>query len=564
MNKDILVNYLSEYLNLKEAEKDFAFRLLIKKVSERLNFNDALRIDNIGVFQLKKEPLPRQERAGLLATAAKERRTLIYSPPFENLKEDFNSVFLTLDLDELNISSSEDLDKVFSISVNQPLIPLFESNADIEKIHVTSDSSTGNELEVKISQLVYEGTILKNYDVWDEYLNRDKDKIPGTDAIDDAEDIAAGTSFTIDFSSKLAERVEPEPEVEEPETEIYIEDKPKTKLDDELRAFEEMAQLEGKYSTSSLESFFDDDSDSTQNADNIEDIIDETKSGEFGVINQGIIKDGISDNEPFGSVDLNDNELPGIDAPGYSSLEKLDDLLDMNEVELEEKEDDIDKSMFDELEEYLKEEDDEDDDNLKEEAGILKAEDEMSNDSEEREKNEIVEDISDSTEPFYTRSWFIISSIVIVLAVISMFVFIPQNDDLPLHETVQDSLRNSEQPLTSPGEDMPVITETSVKTEPEISKPASAEQTGLYRKIPNDIQAANQVYFDGKVYTVQVSSWRNSAIAEREVEKLRKREFDAFIYQIYLESKSSTWNRVRIGYFNSVTEAENFLAKNKF
>ncbi len=73
----------------------------------------------------------------------------------------------------------------------------------------------------------------------------------------------------------------------------------------------------------------------------------------------------------------------------------------------------------------------------------------------------------------------------------------------------------------------------------------------------------NRIYFDGERYMVQSSSWKSKTIAEREVSKLRKRGFDAFIYKVYIPAKGSTWNRVRIGYFNSRNEAEEFLKKNK-
>jgi len=86
---------------------------------------------------------------------------------------------------------------------------------------------------------------------------------------------------------------------------------------------------------------------------------------------------------------------------------------------------------------------------------------------------------------------------------------------------------------------------------------------GLYREIPNDKSVTDRIYFNDGKYTVQASSWKSASIAEREVQKLKKRGFDAFIVKVFLKSKGSTWNRVRIGYFNSKLEAEEFLRKNK-
>lgn len=87
--------------------------------------------------------------------------------------------------------------------------------------------------------------------------------------------------------------------------------------------------------------------------------------------------------------------------------------------------------------------------------------------------------------------------------------------------------------------------------------------TGLYRKIIKDDNITDRVYYDGQKYTVQISSWRSKTIAEHEVQKLKKLGFDAFIYRVYIKSKDGTWNRVRIGYFDSKNKALDFLKINK-
>ncbi|MCK5457605.1 MAG: SPOR domain-containing protein, partial [Melioribacteraceae bacterium] len=87
--------------------------------------------------------------------------------------------------------------------------------------------------------------------------------------------------------------------------------------------------------------------------------------------------------------------------------------------------------------------------------------------------------------------------------------------------------------------------------------------SGLYREIANDVSITNRIYFDSKKYTVQISSWKSKTIAEHEVKKLKKLGFDAFIYKVYIKSKDATYNRVRIGYFDSKNEAAQFLKRNK-
>jgi cell division protein FtsN len=104
-----------------------------------------------------------------------------------------------------------------------------------------------------------------------------------------------------------------------------------------------------------------------------------------------------------------------------------------------------------------------------------------------------------------------------------------------------------------------------VKEEVKHIKKGSSKSSaaGLYRDIPNDQNVTQRIYTDGVQFTVQSSSWKSTSIAEREVNKLKKRGFDSFIFKVFIKSKNSTWNRVRIGYFNSRKEAEEFLQKNK-
>ena len=119
-------------------------------------------------------------------------------------------------------------------------------------------------------------------------------------------------------------------------------------------------------------------------------------------------------------------------------------------------------------------------------------------------------------------------------------------------------IQTSEIPAKTEGVDDQAQQEDKPAVQENTSQP---QHTGMYRDITNDSQVANQIFYDGNEYTVQLSSWRTAAVAEGEVNRLRESGYDAFIYQLYLKSKNSTWNRVRIGYFKSVEEASQFYSK---
>jgi len=99
-----------------------------------------------------------------------------------------------------------------------------------------------------------------------------------------------------------------------------------------------------------------------------------------------------------------------------------------------------------------------------------------------------------------------------------------------------------------------------------IAKPESNLKTenNIYQNVPNDTRVSGSIYFDGKNYSYQTSSWRNKQKAEDEVKRLRALGFSTFIMEAYLPQKGGTWYRVRIGGFNSVKDVQDFVTKNNF
>lgn len=83
-------------------------------------------------------------------------------------------------------------------------------------------------------------------------------------------------------------------------------------------------------------------------------------------------------------------------------------------------------------------------------------------------------------------------------------------------------------------------------------------------KTQNEVRLSNLIFFDGKNYSFQTSSWKNKALAETEMSRLRSLGFNAFISEAYLPQKGGTWYRVRIGYFSTEQEAFEFKKKNNF
>lgn len=102
-----------------------------------------------------------------------------------------------------------------------------------------------------------------------------------------------------------------------------------------------------------------------------------------------------------------------------------------------------------------------------------------------------------------------------------------------------------------------------IKSSPAEQKPLVTNKNNKNNSA-SEIRLSNMIFFDGKSYSFQTSSWKNKALAEAEVNRLRSIGFNAFLVQAYLPQKGGTWYRVRIGSFGSEQEALEFMKKNNF
>jgi|GEM_PF-2691401 len=76
-------------------------------------------------------------------------------------------------------------------------------------------------------------------------------------------------------------------------------------------------------------------------------------------------------------------------------------------------------------------------------------------------------------------------------------------------------------------------------------------------------KVSDQIFIDGGQYIVQTSSWRSKPKAEEEIKKYNRRGLKSFIEEAHLPEKGGSWYRVKVGYFKTLSEAENFLQGTK-
>ena len=64
------------------------------------------------------------------------------------------------------------------------------------------------------------------------------------------------------------------------------------------------------------------------------------------------------------------------------------------------------------------------------------------------------------------------------------------------------------------------------------------------------------IFTDGQLFCFQVSSFRYRSEAEKHAQRLRESGEDAFVVEANLPELDGIWYRVRVGYFNSLSEAK--------
>ena len=129
MSRELLLSRVGDHLNIIGQDRELAASTLLKWIVARLKFDQSIRINGIGVFQLKKEPLPRVDRRAVVDDEPVNKRTLIYAPVYDEMSKKIEAAFVSFDLDELKIDSSDYLDKVFSLNIDKPLIPIQDSSS---------------------------------------------------------------------------------------------------------------------------------------------------------------------------------------------------------------------------------------------------------------------------------------------------------------------------------------------------------------------------------------------------------------------------------------------------
>jgi cell division septation protein DedD/nucleoid DNA-binding protein len=567
MNKEILEDKIAKLLKVSDQEKNLAFKIFKEKLSENLKVGEALRVKDLGVFQLK-EQLDHQS-VGKSGEKPKNL-TLVFSPQSDDSLT--NSLFVNLEIDKSKNDDTEFNENLFQLGIGKPLV--IDSNQELETgENILSDT---DRIENEVSILFEKSEKLKDFDLWEDYLERKET----TNILQDSDE----DDLSID--SILDENVMDIPEVDlnqldnefisETEDENFNDMEEKNTLEDSDE-LEDLAVADGV----DLEEI--DISDNIE--ESLENVVQENEvEGKLNEIDLEHIGDEETNTKSI--IEQIDEELAANEIPDKPIIEKQVYEDEINSISEEDKlsipEDVVYEEMNEGLDENIEKEiDGQIDEEMAElnEKGDIEgveniAEEEISDDV--LQIDEVVEvERQPAGKKNKTLLWLLILAFIVIGAIGIYYLFF-NTTPTTNNEIQTEILSGEENPIEVIDDDAnemlnnekdEIEAENVEVIEPPISEENEINSNESKPEIDNTISAdseneiAKNIYFDGFVYNVQISSWKQEKIAQNEVNKLVKSGYPAYKVKVYIPKFDGYWHRVRIGPFTSMQEAEETLKK---
>ncbi len=112
------------------------------------------------------------------------------------------------------------------------------------------------------------------------------------------------------------------------------------------------------------------------------------------------------------------------------------------------------------------------------------------------------------------------------------------------------------------------VKQTSVNNSKTESDKNNMEDSGgndkpsVFKKSGSGIKVYDNIYKNGNIFIVQVSSWKTESIAVNQAEKFKKKGFVPYVEKTLIPGRGE-WFRVRIGNFKSLSAAKKFTERYK-
>jgi len=536
MKKEVLESKIAELLDIEDSDKSIVFSLFKDKIAKHLNIGEAIKINGLGIFQLKEQVSGLGKDKSI--DSNKNISTLVFSP--ESKQSEDESLFINFEIDGTVKDEAEFDPNVFQLGIGKTLATSVQMD---DKGVEENEKSTVEIYEEKISKFIDESEKLKNFDLWEDYLKAKET----TNMLEEEPEIenTSLTEETTETSNVKEETLLEKDFVELDEDEVFddlIEDNEFIQ-DDSLETFNEEIEIDNNL----IDEIVEDDSEKVVNElinddneliDSEESVSEEVSEEIDEVYQENTDPDGpeLEIDEP---VDLE------IDIPEVDNIEEIqeDDLLEKTEVL------------------------------PKEESEPITEENEELEESTNVESEPVISKQKKSRLPFY----FLISAFIIVGAIGIYYLFFQKpaakyeeqstseiQTELTPSKDITDELPNKNTEDVTLEDNKIVDDFENIKTSDAKVNPAEIKTNESETKKENvdeETEVAKNIYYDGFVYSVQVSSWKQRSVAQREMNKLNSKGLPAYLVKIYIPKFKGTWHRVRLGPYTTLIEARD--AQNK-
>ncbi len=193
--------------------------------------------------------------------------------------------------------------------------------------------------------------------------------------------------------------------------------------------------------------------------------------------------------------------------------------------------------------------------------------------TEDVEKNESGENEENAEKKKLSTKLIILIAVFVVVTLGGVYYFFFMGEDEPPEEAkteAVDTTKAERTPITP--EELGARKDKTGKIEVDVHNPEKTKAEDSYnfidprlmKEFPHEKKLTNKIYFSDGKYMVQLSSWRDSERASQIVEKLYENGFNAFVVKAFLPQLGGTWYRVRIGFFDTLKEAKEFLKKREY
>ncbi len=501
MTKAELIRKIAKQSGVPDTEAKLFFEIFLRKAAGITEPGDALLVPEFGYF------LPKKGKMNISNFEGEKQDVfldLIVFKPSKDEKLD-NLIF---NVPEANTNGSKQVDSYFSLSIGKPVIPL-QGVKDVDFFLPPSGNELRRLIESKIEKIIDESEVIKNFKSGNDVILINKDEFDQSQlemnytSLNQTEEYNHETDSEIDIEDSIDFNEVNWNSSRDLSKEIEEESLLDTGKDYDSVFEEETSGLSWNFGNIPDENYY---SPKTGTEAPQAELKSEENNIEDNSINSG--SESYSENQINDETGLNDSDLE-LNSSSIIDEKKSENKIDVDDLELKNEESKKNTTRLSYEEKLLRE------------------------------------------RKSYT--WVFILIVLLIIAAAYFFL----------------SSMNKKHPAANLNSTSNNITENNTE-EPKIEAAANKGNDNNPDKLLNENlkdfpknnieKISDNIFKYGSVFVVQVSSWKTKEKAVHQVDLFNSTGRNAFLEEAKVSG--TVWYRVRVGNFNSLAEAKQFLNKN--